>query len=89
MQQGHQQVQTKSNAYKVNWSWLKLANLFAMMNRCGRMLPSGHLALVPCQGAMAGNVLVIGVGTISAGVCPRQHMRPGVGLDPTMALWLG
>ena len=43
----------------------------------------------PCQGAMVGNVLVVGVGAVLEGMCPRQHMRPSVGLVPTLGLTVG
>ena len=46
---------------KVNQPWLKPANLFATVNRCSWTIPSGHPAMVPCQGTMAGNVLIVGV----------------------------
>jgi hypothetical protein len=58
MQQGQQQVRTKSNAYKVNRPWFKPAN------HHGQTIPSSHPTLVPCQGAMVGNVLVVGVGAV-------------------------
>ena len=53
------------------------------------MIPSVHPTLVPRQGAMAGNVLVVGLVAISEATCLCQDMRPGIGLVLTTRLMVG
>ena len=53
------------------------------------MIPPVHPALVPHQGAMAGNVLVLGVVAILEAACLCQDMRPGISLVPTMGHTVG
>ena len=55
-----------------------------MVNQRGQTIPSVHPALVPHQGTMAGNVLVLGVVAVLEAMCHCQDTRPGVGLIPTM-----
>ena len=45
-----------------------------MANQCGRTIPLDHLALVPHQVTMVGNILLICVGVVQGVVCPGQHM---------------
>ena len=60
-----------------------------MVNRHGRMIPSVHPALVPRHGAMAGNVLVLGVVCVLEATCLFQDMLPSDGLVPTMGHMVG
>ena len=60
-----------------------------MANQHSRTIPLVHLALVPQQGTMAGNVLVLGVVAVLEAACLCQDMRPGIGLVPTMGHMVG
>ena len=46
-----------------------IIDLFTMASWRSRMIHSIHLALVPHQGVMAGNVLVLGVVVVLEAVC--------------------
>ena len=57
--------------------------LSSMVYRGGQTIPSMHPGLIPRKGAMAGNLLVVGVSAITGHFGLRQDMLPGIVPAPT------